>query len=296
MNERYGITAENLLSSLPQVLRDDPSMYALAAATAEVLAARPTEIDKLRIYSRIDELSEELLDILAYDFKVDWWDGDYSLEEKRKTLKDSWRVHRMLGTKAAVETAISAIYPNTTVQEWFEYGGEPYHFRLCIDASDSVIDLSKQRRVLKRLEYYKNLRSWNDRIEYHVNLQDPVSVGAGAVFLGIYTRYDVEVPITGAVGWPRVEMTVPAVSAAVGAYERVTADVTVTGALEWPRVEIAAPVASAAVGVYKRATAEVAINGAVDWPRSQVIARSGAAVKGVYQKIVTEVSANGMEP
>lgn len=72
-----------------------------------------------------------------YDFKVDWWDGDYSLEEKRRTLKDSWRVHRMLGTKAAVETAISAIYPNSAVKEWFEYGGRPYYFKLEINATGS---------------------------------------------------------------------------------------------------------------------------------------------------------------
>lgn len=125
MNSAYGLTAENLLRTLPEVFRNDKKMVALASSIADVLAARPEEIRQLMIYSRIDDLSEELLDILAYDFKVDWWDGDYTLEEKRKTLKDSWRVHRMLGTKAAVETAISAIYPETQVREWFEYGGEP---------------------------------------------------------------------------------------------------------------------------------------------------------------------------
>ena len=103
MNKKYGLTAENLLSSLPAVLRGDKNMFALAVATAKALSARAEEIDSLRIYSRIDELPEDLLDILAYDFKVDWWNGDYSLEEKRQVLKDSWRVHRMLGTKAAVE-------------------------------------------------------------------------------------------------------------------------------------------------------------------------------------------------
>ena len=40
----------------------------------------------------------------------------------------------MLGTRAAVETAIRAIYPKTEVKEWFEYeGGKPYHFKLFID-------------------------------------------------------------------------------------------------------------------------------------------------------------------
>ena len=167
MNSAYGLTAENLLRTLPEVFRNDKKMVALASSIADVLAARPEEIRQLMIYSRIDDLSEELLDILAYDFKVDWWDGDYTLEEKRKTLKDSWRVHRMLGTKAAVETAISAIYPETQVREWFEYGGEPYHFRLLIDSTFEGIDPNKHQRVLDRVEYYKNLRSVLDEIEYY---------------------------------------------------------------------------------------------------------------------------------
>ncbi len=136
---KHGLTKENLVVTLPPALRTDPSVVALAEALSELLAARPAEIERLRIYPAIDTLEEPLLDILARDFKVDWWDPEYSLEEKRRTLKDSWRVHRLLGTRAAVETAISAIYPHTQVLEWFEYGGEPYHFRLDIDiTSDSI--------------------------------------------------------------------------------------------------------------------------------------------------------------
>lgn len=170
MNDAHGLTTENLLRTLPDVLKNDESMAALAAAIAQVLSARPSEIRNLMIYPRIEELPEDLLDILAYDFKVDWWDGDYTLSEKRKTLKDSWQVHRMLGTKAAVETAISAIYPDTRVSEWFEYDGQPYHFKLLIDVSREDIDPAKHRRVLDRVEFYKNLRSCMDAVEYIIYL------------------------------------------------------------------------------------------------------------------------------
>lgn len=183
MNSEHGLTAENLLRTLPEVLRNDKNMSALASAIADVLAARPAEIQQLMIYSRIDELPEDLLDILAEDFKVDWWDGDYTLEEKRQTLKDSWRVHRMLGTKAAVETAISAIYPETQVSEWFEYGGEPYHFRLLIDSTYEGVDPAKHQRVLDRVEYYKNLRSVLDEVEYY-DAGGTAGQYVGAAYLG----------------------------------------------------------------------------------------------------------------
>lgn len=161
---KHGLTKENLVVTLPPALRTDPSVVALAEALSELLAARPAEIERLRIYPAIDTLEEPLLDILARDFKVDWWDPEYSLEEKRRTLKDSWRVHRLLGTRAAVETAISAIYPHTQVLEWFEYGGEPYHFRLDINITNDSIDSEKQRRVLERMNFYKSLRSHNDGV------------------------------------------------------------------------------------------------------------------------------------
>jgi len=167
MNNAHGLTADNLLRALPTVLQGDAGMAALAAAIAEKLSARPDEIHRLMIYTRIDELPEELLDVLAVDFKVDWWDFDYTVEKKRQTLKDSWRVHRMLGTKAAVEAAISAIYPDTQVSEWFEYDGDPGHFKLLIDATYEDVDPARHQRVIDRVAFYKNLRSVLDEVEYY---------------------------------------------------------------------------------------------------------------------------------
>lgn len=190
-----GITKENLLLIMPPALTHDPSIMALATAAAEVLVNRLAEIDRLRLMPNIDGMDESLLDILAYDFKVDWWDSNYTLEEKRRTLKSSWKVHKMLGTKAAVETAISAIYPDTKVSEWFEYGGDPFHFKLLIDATYENVDPERHRRVMDRVEFYKNLRSHLDGIEYAA-VPDGIcvaycGVGAAGVALQITTEVDV---------------------------------------------------------------------------------------------------------
>lgn len=219
----HGLTKENLVATLPVALQKDPSVVALAEAIAELLARRPEEIDRLRIYPAIDRLDEQLLDILAYDFKVDWWDADYSLEEKRRTLADSWRVHKMLGTKAAVERAISAIYPHTQVLEWFEYGGEPYHFRLNINITNDHIDSDKQRRVLERLKYYKNLRSHNDGVTYFAEAAPAVARAAGCVS---GAEESVCVPI--AVTVPQLR---PAAAARVGVGVSVYEEFTVRAAL-----------------------------------------------------------------
>lgn len=162
----HGLTVENLMRVLPAVLARDKNAHALAEAIAEALVAELESIDLVRIYARIDELPEDLLDILAYDFKVDWWDGDYTLEQKRKTLKDSWRVHRMMGTRAAVELATRAVFSTATVSEWFEYGGKPYYFRLSVDDTDILVTDEGHQKLMDRINWFKSLRSRLEKIEY----------------------------------------------------------------------------------------------------------------------------------
>ncbi len=168
MSDSHGLTKENLLFTFPVSLRENQSIAALGNVMAEALARRPEEIDRLRIYPAIDQLDERLLDILAYDFKVDWWDPEYSLEQKRRLLKSSWQVHKVMGTKAAVEAAASAVYPYARVQEWYEYGGEPYWFRLDVDMPEDVWTPERHRRLMWQLQYYKNLRSHLDRVIYRL--------------------------------------------------------------------------------------------------------------------------------
>lgn len=161
-----GITAENLLRTLPEVLQQDDDMRALAQSIADQLVTCIADTDAPRIFPRIDDLSESLLDALAWDFKVDWWDYAYSLQEKRNTLRQSWYVHKHMGTPAAVMAALSAIYPNSKVEEWWAYGGEPYHFRLLIPVDATTLDASKHTTVLSLVTFYKNLRSVLDSVEY----------------------------------------------------------------------------------------------------------------------------------
>ena len=157
MSSHY-ITAESLLESLPEVLANDEKLYALASAIAGVLNNRITEIDSVKIFPRIDELDEGLLDILAKDLKVDWYDESYPLQAKRNIIKSSFTVHRTLGTKGAVAQALSDLYPGSSVYEWFEYGGSFPYFKIILDITDQYFEVSHDA-VVKTVDIYKSLRS-----------------------------------------------------------------------------------------------------------------------------------------
>lgn len=84
MNDAHGLTAENLLRTLPDVLKNDESMAALAAAIAQVLSARPSEIRNLMIYPRIEELPEDLLDTSP---TISKWTGGMATTRYLKSVK-----------------------------------------------------------------------------------------------------------------------------------------------------------------------------------------------------------------
>jgi phage tail P2-like protein len=173
----------DLLQTLPPSLSQDPDVLAFATVFGRQLQITAGLIRNNIIYARIDELPEEVLDVLAYDFKVDWWDSGFTLTEKRATLKNSWRVHRKLGTPYAVERAISAIYPGSRVVEWFEYEGDPFHFKLDIPVDELALDPVKHARVLELVSFYKNSRSVLDVVVYHGST-GTLTIKANAAFVG----------------------------------------------------------------------------------------------------------------
>ena len=141
---------------LPQPLTHDPKMIALAKAVTNELVAVSGEIKNVLIYSRIDDLPEWLVDILAYDFHIDWYDYSYSLDVKRNLVKNSVMVHKKMGTKYAVENVLRSLYPQSRIEEWFEYGGSPYCFRIIVNVDNRKceIDINK---IINSINMYKRL-------------------------------------------------------------------------------------------------------------------------------------------
>lgn len=136
---------------------------------AQVIDAKLHELDALNelvcLYPRIDKLSSNLIDALAIQFHVDFYDTELSLEKRRALVKNSIKWHMRKGTKGAVQELIWTIWDSGIVREWFEYGGEPYHFK--VDVLEApVIDTEKIENIVKAINTVKNVRSWLDSIDF----------------------------------------------------------------------------------------------------------------------------------
>ena len=167
---------DNLLSTFPFALTSSKKLNAIADATAEELT-KLYELNRLAdIYTRIDELDEELCDILAYDYKIDWYMWAAPLAAKRALIKSHFEVHRHMGTRGGVEKALNSVYPGTFLEEWFEYGGRPYYFRIVFDVTEHRADI-RQTELERMIRIFKDVRSVMETDQITIRSRATILVG-----------------------------------------------------------------------------------------------------------------------
>lgn len=147
--------------NFPDALCYDPKMVALGAIAAVELEEVNNEMKNAMIYERIDELPEKVLDVLAYDFNADLYDYTYPVETKRSIIKNCFKASRIKGTVYATELALQAVWAGSYVEEWFDYNGQPFHFRVVCDVTKSEVQadnqtiehmIRKQKRLSAKLD------------------------------------------------------------------------------------------------------------------------------------------------
>ena len=161
--------------ALPAPLRNDEKMLALGKAIAGELQENINLARLTIIYPRIDALEEDLLDILARDLHVDWYEDTHPIAAKRQVIKDSVRVHKRLGTKYAVVTALGSVFPRTEVEEWYEYGGTHHRFRIILDMTNANAPADFYE-ILRAVRFYKRLTARLDEIIYQMSAIIEISV------------------------------------------------------------------------------------------------------------------------
>lgn len=136
------------------------------------------------IFAHLDAMPEEVIDLLGWQWHVDYYDSSAKLEVKRELVKQSLDWHRRKGTKYAVNGILKTIAPGYHIEEWNEYGGDPYYFRI-IETGGEKVDYS-DKELIKAVNSVKNVRSWLDYIVMDSGDTEPHAPGTtiGNEFMG----------------------------------------------------------------------------------------------------------------
>ncbi|MCR5175686.1 MAG: phage tail protein [Anaerovibrio sp.] len=178
---------------------------------AQVIDEKLHDLDALNelicLYPRIDELSSELVDALAIHFHVDFYDTTLPLAKRKALVKNSIKWHMRKGTKGVVKELIATVFDSADVEEWFDYSGEPYHFRVNNIGSDIPREQGIDY-IITAINSVKNTRSWLDGLNFTRSLESTLYYGAElsthkkyVVGPAIPTDQDADVMTYAGAGW-----------------------------------------------------------------------------------------------
>ncbi|KKP40318.1 MAG: hypothetical protein UR30_C0005G0099 [Candidatus Peregrinibacteria bacterium GW2011_GWC2_33_13] len=122
----------------------------------------------------IDNVEASALPHLAEQFHIlgnEGWLFAVSDEEKRALIKNAVQIHKYKGTKYALEKVLEVLNLNGKIFEWFDYGGNPYHFRVILDFFNRGFDETTEKQLLDLIEETKNVRSVMETLEINLATQ-----------------------------------------------------------------------------------------------------------------------------
>lgn len=152
----------NINEIFPAFLLRDRNGYALAKAIEAGLSYMERVIEKgLACVMDCDTMPEWRLDEMAWETNC-LYDYNADVEKKRKWIKDALPQYRLYGTPEGIYRYVRGYFDDIILEEWWEYGGEPYHFRITVDGNWTPED---EAWVRKAVGIVKNVRSVLDAFQ-----------------------------------------------------------------------------------------------------------------------------------
>lgn len=152
---------DEVYNLLPENLKKYQNLSNISKALSQEIDKGVTKkIEELEIYIKMEKLNDIVLDQLAWQWNVEFYSSELPKSKKIDMIKNSYFHHITKGTAGALESALKAIVNNLEVQEWYEYGGNPYMFKLVVEGS--MLTEQEITTVYKLVEIYKNIRSHLD--------------------------------------------------------------------------------------------------------------------------------------
>lgn len=171
----------NLIDLLPSSIKNDENIRLISESLNTQLKEITDMLIQTIILPRIDELDENLIDFLAYQFHVDFYEPlGLQLEKKRELVKNSIFWHRRKGTPSVVEEILKLLFlKEFELEEWFNYESEPYFFR--ITTTDFIKNQQFFEEMIRAIYSVKNTRSWLEMIRLIRNFKYKLSFASASI-------------------------------------------------------------------------------------------------------------------
>lgn len=121
-----------------------------------------------RFVNNPDQIYDNLLPWLGWSLSIDSWDDNWSLDIKRKMIRNSILLHKTKGTRGSIKRALEILGLTVKIVEWWEINPqlEPHTFQLTAYLNDNItqdktiiITKDTQKKLINLINSVKPLRS-----------------------------------------------------------------------------------------------------------------------------------------
>lgn len=173
----------------PRFILRDQNGYAMAMAINVALKAMADAAENaLSRLSDIDQMPEWLLDETAWEMNL-LYDYKADITQKRNWIRNASQYYAHLGTPQAIINILDGYFDAVSLDEWYEYNGEPYHFRVRVDGN---LTEKTNEWVHKAIEACKNVRSVLDDVSMYTKIRLDTVSGAAMCVMQKVTIADAE--------------------------------------------------------------------------------------------------------
>lgn len=145
-----------LIDFVPASIIHDKTIKGLCAAADVIIRKLENELPKANLFENLHLFTDKELDIIAEAEEIPWYDTSYEKAVKIDIIHDYEKFAMIIGTKEAIEGVTTNIFGESYIDEWYEYGGQQYGFKVHTQA---LLTPDMNDIFTRVIEHVKNMRS-----------------------------------------------------------------------------------------------------------------------------------------
>jgi len=149
---------------VPRFIREDRNGFALMKALEAGFGMFTDILDEaVATWNDPESMPEWRLDELAYEYNI-VYDTAADIETKRNWIANAVRFYSHYGTVKGLKDYLAAAFGAASVDEWWNYDGDPFHFRVTVSGEQSESTYAWAQTTVNQV---KNVRSVLDSISFN---------------------------------------------------------------------------------------------------------------------------------
>lgn len=157
------IQDSQIVQILPEYLSERASVQAVSFALSQAVKKLIKYCENISVFAVVDMASDHVLDRLAMELNTQYYNDSLPIQTKRNLVKNTMVWYMSAGTPQAVEELVIKVFGKGEVKEWFQYGGEPFFFKILTNAP---MDQNSIKQFTEMITRIKNTRSHLERLEF----------------------------------------------------------------------------------------------------------------------------------